>query len=616
MIACTIKKWAKDNIIQHTSTVWELSRTKDMTDIIETVTHTLPNPLNVFISQLEVPPNTSYYVRATRKFQTNPAADHSLSVLEVRDHTPYLNNLILPDFVKIDKPYIYINEEDFKDNDAIDFEVSTSKFRSKEDGHSSTHWIVTTQDNEILFSSLYDKFNKTSIRIAKSQDILNRTQIKIIAIHVGTNGIESEPGVNTIINNDFSFDLNGMRHDVLPYSDLELTISPKSSRQSIQSVYLTRQDLNQTSPQGINITPNINSNVITVPGQELSYNSKYYLDIYCYTKYGEYTSRRFPITVRGSKFEDSIIDYTYEQKVEVMNNNLVDLNIPNGFTSYELVNGNLLLPLKGSNKLSIFKIKPSSTVNGTKVNIDFGPNNQGYGVRNDIALSSTIVDNILIRFVNNELLLIDNYNTNNKPTFLVYQYDRVTDRFTFFQECERPNEVICMGNTNNIIQINDDEFWYLVPLDNKIMSYKISTNSVKEIKDLNSQAFNKASFYYNRILNRIFLFDNNLNGYILDRESLELKETSTIPFVEWTSNVIKPIELRNGDYLFFNIETPNSNNSIAYYNSKTNKFKKIENNLLANSNFAGTITTLYNDILALSYVGNQTNKVYTNRRVY
>lgn len=615
MIACTIKKWAKDNIIQHTSTVWELSRNKDMTDIIETVTHTLPSPLNVYISQLEVPVGTTYYVRATRKFQTNPAADHSLAVLEVRDHAPFLNNLILPDFIKIDKPYVYINEEDFKDNDTIDFEVRTSKFRSKEDGHSSTHWIITSQDNEILFSSLYDKFNKTSIRITKSQDILNRTSIKIIAIHVGTNGVESEPGINAVVNNDFTFDLNGVRHDVLPYNDLELTISPSSSRQSIQSVYLTRQDHGQLAPQGINITPNLNTSVITVPGTELSYNDKYYLDIYCYTKYGEYVSRRFPITVRGSKFEDNIIDYTYEQKIETMSDNLT-ANLVNSFTTHELVNGTVLLPLKGTDRLSIFKVKSYSNVNGTKVDIDFGVNNQGYGIRPDIQLPSMVGDNIMVKFLNNEMLLIDCHNANNKPIFMQYIYDPVRDIFTNIgKNCERPNEIIPLGNTNNIIQVADDELWYLPPLDTKLMSYNLTTNSVKEIKDFGSQVYNKATLFYNRILKRIFVIDNNLNIYILDKETLELKETSTIPYVEWTANNIKPLELRNGDYLFFNIENPTSNNSIAYYNSKTNKFNKIDNTLLPGSSFTGTISTLYNDIICLTGT-NGINKQFTSRRIY
>ena len=616
MIACTIKKWAKNNIIQHTSTVWELSRNKDMTDIIESVTSNLPDALNVYVSNVEIPPNTSYYVRATRKFNSNPTANHSLNILEVRDHKTYLNNLILPDSIKIDKPYLYINEEDFKDNGMIDFEIRTSKFRSKEDGHSSTHWIITSQDNEILFSSLYDKFNKTSIRISKSQDILNRTQIKVIAIHVGTNGVESEPGVNNIINNDFSFDLNGVRNDLLPYTDALLTISPASARSSIQSVYLTNQGFNPLEPQGINITPDKNSNVITVPGQELTYGSQYYLDIYCYSLYGEYTSRRFPLSVRKSNFENSLVDHTFDKKVEVMDNNILGLNLPNGFTTHELVNGNVLLPIKGNNKLSIFKVKTSSTVQGTKVDMDFGINGQGYGLRNDIGLSSTISDNILVKFVNNELLLIDNYNQNNKPTFLVYRYDVVTDTFTYLQECERPSELICMGNTNSIVQIDDDEFLYLAPLSDKIYSYKISTNVVKEIKALNNQNFNKGGLYYNRILKKIFLFDSKGNGYFLDKDTLDLVESSTLPFKDWSDNVIKPLELRNGDYLFYNIENALSTTAIAYYDSRNNKFSKLDTHLLPGSNFGGTVSTLYQDVITLSYITAGVDRIYTTRRVF
>lgn len=618
MIVYTIKKFTQNDTIQLTSTVWELSRNKEFTDIIETKTLTPPNNLEVYISNIEVPPNTKYYLRVTRKFANNPQADHSLPIKEVQDYKAYLNNLILPDNINIDTPVIYINEEDFKDNDMIDFEIKTSMFRSKEDGHSSTHWIITTQDGDILFSSLYDKLNKTSIRITKSQDILNRTKIKIYAIHVGTNGMESKPGIATLVNNEFAFDINGVRTNLLPYTDATFTISPSGGRNSIISVYLIDQASTGSDIKGINITPSKDSNEIVIPGQLLNnYGSKYYLDIYCYSIYGEYLVRRYPVTVRESTEQTTITDYTYNLKIDTMDNNLSNLNIPTGFTTHELINGNVLLPKRGSTKLTKFKIKTSSTVDGTKVQLDLGTDGNGYGERDDIALSSNTVDNILIKFLNNKLLLIDNYNSSNKPTFLLYTYNEVTDRFTFLQQLERPNETICLGNSNSIIHINNDELWYMAILTSKLMSYNIKTNTVKELLDLGDANFQKACMFFNRRLNRLFLYDGNCNGNILDTETLSLVETSNFQFEDWKNNLIKPVELSNGDYLMFNTN-PNTATPVAYYYSTEHKLKAIPTTVSANSVFTGSINTLYNNVVFLTHVNNQgtVDRTYTSRRFY
>ena len=107
MIIASIRQWSKSDVVEHTSTEWKLARDKKITDIVETKT-TTGNDLNLYISAIEIPTNTTYYLQATRHFASTPQADHTLSVKEVRDTKTALNNLILPDYIKIEKPYVYI----------------------------------------------------------------------------------------------------------------------------------------------------------------------------------------------------------------------------------------------------------------------------------------------------------------------------------------------------------------------------------------------------------------------------------------------------------------------------------------------------------------------------
>ena len=612
MIIASIRQWSKSDVVEHTSTEWKLARDKKITDIVETKT-TTGNDLNLYISTIEIPTNTTYYLQATRHFASTPQADHTLSVKEVRDTKTALNNLILPDYIKIDKPYVYINEADFLNNDSIDFEVKTSKFRSKQDGHSSTHWIVTTPDNTILFTSLYDKFNKTSIRLNKSQDILNRTQVKIIVIHVGTNGVESEPGIANLVNNEFAFDLNGVRTNLLPYTDAKLTISPFDARSAIVKCYLNNQNTQAEQSNSIDVTPDTSSSTITIPGQELTYGGKFYLDIFCYNAYGEYLTRRFPVTVREHNISNNLIDYNFNKKIEQQDTNLTLDTLPIGFSVSELINGNVLLPSSGGSNavLTKYKIKTSSSIAGTKVSLDLGAGNSGYGNRSDLALPGSVINNVYIKFLNSSLLLIDAYDNNNKPTFRVYRYDMVTDTFTFLQDCVRNDESNPMGSTNQIFQISEDVLWYIPVSMNVIKSYTISTNKVAIVKDLQTAAFTNATLFYNRILNRIFVYDIYGNGNILDTTTLELTSTVNFPFDDWkNAPIFKTLELKNGDYLFLNTKQANSTNSLAYYDSKNNKFRTLPNELPESSNFAGTISTSYNDVLILSYqtdTGNSRN---------
>lgn len=614
MITCYIKPWAAETNIVHTSTLWKLYEDEAMTKLLEEKRLSRPNQLEVFTSDVVVPKGKIYYVTATREFADSPTTNHTIGPKPILNLDKQYNNLILTDNIKIEQPMLYINEDEFKDPDSIDFEVRTSAFRCLQDGHTSTHWYILSGDGSVLFTSLYDKHNKTSIRISKTQDILNKTKLLIRAIHVGTNGYESKYGELSVVNNEFTFDLSGSLKELTPFSDATLSISPSTARANVASVYLTSL-LDATNP--INITPNANSSDIIIPGSYLSYGNKYYLDIYCYNKYGDYVNRRFYLTVREFGSSGVISEHEYKLKSETIFNNNQSINLPLGFTTEEMVSGDILIPSPNSTNLKVYKTKVGTTGTGSRVTIDFGVNGEGFGTRSDIGLSSNTTDNMLIKFITDELLLIDNYNTNNKPTFLLYRYDRVNNVFNFIQRKERTDETICMGYTNSIFMVDNETLWYKPSLSNVIKSYNITTNEVKEVMVLSDTSFNNGSMFYNRILNKIIVTNSNGKLYVINKDNLEMIETGIQPFSEWTDSILKFVELRNKDYLIYNIKNPSSDKSVVYYKSKENKFIDITKTISQNSTFSGVITSIYNEVFSITNLPNSDGgKIYTMIKVF
>ena len=616
MISCSINKWTNDDKIKHTSTVWVLARDPELKDVIDRQEYTDDKGKTTYRSSITVPVNSTYYIQAERKFAASPNANHKLPIRKVRNTETPINNLILPASIKIEQPFVYINETDFKDTDVPDFAVHTSEFRCTTGGHDSTHWIVMNASKEIIFKSLYDKFNKTSIRLDKSQDILNRTKVTIMAIHVSDNGVESEPGISYIANNQFSFDIEGERDNLLPYQDASLLISPASARNTIVSVYLNDQS-NLTGQDAYNITPAKGSNNIVIPGDMLTYGSKYFLDIYCYSTSGEYLQRRYPVTVRVNDINNSLINHSYFKRIEDQDV-IANLDFPNAYVTQEMVNGQILMPRAGVDKLYKYNLKTIATMTGSKLSLVLGDNNLGEGV-SGVGLLSSSTDNMYIKFLNDNILLIDMYNQDTFPEFMVYTYDPVLNTYTLLQTCVRKEEKLPIGYNNNVFQVSEDVIWYLPPgsptTPGIIYSYTISTNKVEKVVDLGSTLFNGGNFFKNRRLNKVFLYDVNGKGYILDQDTLKLSPSLDIAIEDWKVNPsLKNIELANGDYLFINIGNLTSETAIAYYDAKNNSFSTLKTTFPEKSSLSGVITTRYNDVLLISKV--DSTKSYTIKRFY
>lgn len=597
--------------IRHVENLWEFSKNNKFTEIIESVVTKGVN-IDTFRSNLFIPKGETYYLRVTRRF-TNPSLNHTLKEVECKAIENNTLGILTHNASYIERPTIFVDQLEFKNMDLIDFEIRSSEFRGVNTGHVYTHWIITALDDTILFQSLYDRYNKTSIRLTKSNDLMSRSSFKVHCIHVGNNGLESVRGTKVIQNNELGFDLKGSFRNVNAYENLEIFITPESGRQAILKAWFMSSSDSGDVDEKVDITPVEGADRITIPGHLLNYDKSYSLSLYCYNRAGEAVNMSWSITTKGSTDNDyqQNKEYAYSKSIRVFEENtLFGYTPPSGFMLEELPSGMILMPNKDLGKFVVFKTKELSTINGLQVDLDFGTKFGGLKVINDIALLGKNLDNTLVKVINRNLILIDTYNKLGQPTFMVYSYDPLAETFTLICTKVRSSEAVCLGYSNNIIKMSDNEFWYLPPLQSMILSYNIAKNSIDFVYDLKRTSFQTGTMFYNRVKGKIVLFNGSGGINVLDPETKELEQSKSVPFKDWNNATIKPIELGNGDYLLFNIRNTHSQNNIAYYESLTNIYTPISNSSNLDMH-TGTITTNSGHIFQIT--GNEAS-VLTNRK--
>lgn len=575
MIFSQIRPWGHPDISPQIATFWEISTNKEFTNIIETQT-TTGDSLYFLQSDITVPNLSTYYIRATRKF-TNPDSDITLDPRQVSNvDTIISNNIIHRDPVHVDKPFIYINTTEFKNPDFPDFEVKTSKFRCKQDGHVATNWIVTDLNNNIVYKSLYDQYDKILKRFDKTTELLNKTNLIFYVSHVSTNGMESEYAKYILVNDDFNFDIKGLFEDIPAYQDLDLFVEPlEALSKEISSIWIKKVNESGDVTRSIPITINPGSNKITIPGEELRYNSKFYLDVYAINRNQETSFKRYILKVQASGYSGTMTEHQYKkQLVDYDPTRYKNINIPNTFYTSELSNGNILLANKLTNRNpKIIKTIYRSTQDGPVIELDF----KDYGDQTDITLSSELVDNVLYKVLNNNILLIENSKVVNgqpKPSFKVYSYDSIKNVFSLQHECTREDESSPIAVQNSLTQISEDKIWFMPVGMGIIKEYNFITNDIKTILDLKDD-YNTGSMFYNRKVGKLILFNSKGNGFTVDVSNLNIVSSKDVPYKEWVGQRLKSVELPNGDVLIINQNDMTKTNSLVYYDSGENTYTEL-----------------------------------------
>lgn len=546
MLSISLKKWVPIGGIDHVKTDWELSIDSDFTQVVESKT-TEGLDKDLFHSEYNVPVGLVYYVRAKRYFN-NDTNTGWLETLEVTSNNDAYSRMMLRDSIEIEQPILYVDINEYK-NDSPTFKVKSSSYRANNEEHLYSHWVITDFQDNLLFSKLYDSENLLSIDIQKNINIENRHNLKIMCVHVSSEGIESKPGIYLLNLEEYNFEIITDTSNVSPLLDLEVKISAIDNS---RPMLIDRLELINVSTSEVVLNPILVSNKFTIPWYILKIGSV--LDIYIYGRdirgaYNKYVKR---LVVSKYMKDNFMPDIKYSKVFTPYEENL-ELLVPNFVTSEFIVNDNFLTPLKGSDKVHLIS------------NVKNKLTNTGLIAKGMSLLNTNNTYTYLKRF-NGYMVLVDTFDTYGKPMFMVYKYNVHSDDFTLIHSVIRYDEVMPLGKTNSILQITPEKFVYIPVGGNKLMEYDIVDNTITELGVVPLANFSNG--FMIRISSDKIMISGG-DGYKTTLYSIidnKFEDFISLDNRDFMGTEVKSYELINRDTIILNTTSPDVITKALYFN--------------------------------------------------
>lgn len=546
MLSISLKKWVSFGGIDHVKTDWELSIDPDFTQVVESKTTEDLNK-DLFHSEYNVPVGLVYYVRAKRYFNNNTNTGW-LDTLEITSNNDEYSRMMLRDSIEIEQPILYVDIDEYK-NDSPTFKVKSSSYRANNEEHLYSHWVITDFQDNLLFSKLYDSENLLSIDIQKNINIENRHNLKIMCVHVSSEGIESKPGIYLLNLEEYNFEIITDTSNVSPLLDLEVVVTAIDNN---RPMLIDRLELINVSTSEVVLNPILVSNKFTIPWYILKIGSV--LDIYIYGRdirgvYNKYVKRLVVSKYMKDNFMPDIkynkVFTPYEEKLELL--------VPNFVTSEFIVNDNFLTPLKGSDKVHLISnVKNKLTNTGL--------------IANGMSLLNTNNTYTYLKRFNGYMVLVDTFETYGKPMFMVYKYNVHSDDFTLIHSVIRHDESLPLGKTNSILQITPEKFVYIPVGGNKLMEYDIVDNTITELGNI--PLVNFSNGFMVRISSDKIMISGG-DGYKTTLYSIidnKFEDFISLDNRDFMGTEVKSYELINRDTIILNITTPDVIDKALYFN--------------------------------------------------
>ena len=553
-LVINITKWPENSPLEHIGTEILI---KDENDVLMFPKETITT--NIWVKEIDMPVGVTYYVteRKIFKLKNVPLNKQELTfdsvVHTITNNDTEISNMLLSENVVIEKPMVLLKLMDIETAGET-ITINSSKFRGKGDGHTHTHWIIKA-DNEIKFKSIKDTVNKTSITI--NRDLIKdfNNDLEIYCIHC-SNFVESEMGGYILTKDSLNFKVTSNLINV-PINDYNLTISKinTSKIMNLKNVYIKQGDNTVLSFDISSDNTNVN---LTIPKRLIEPNSTLIIEAYGYDSNSKLDKKIYKLIPYNLGYEDNINkDYVYNK---TFTNKIYNTIVPSGLVT-DTLNGEFIIPVSNG-----FRSRKLDATNGI-VNVNTIPGLNHLGVITDM----------LIRVNNDGTILIDCLDNQNRPTFLVYRYSALNNINSYVLEniLTRTDETKTTALNNSIEQISNDEFIYNVTGTNKLKLYNKATNKTKELKsyeDTKATSVTILKMDDNQLLcigngelrNKIYLVKENkyIDGIIMVQNGYYL-------------NMIKKIDLINGDKLLIPNITGVNNNKVAYFDITEYKFTEL-----------------------------------------
>lgn len=533
MIIVKIRKYVQVEGFEHISTTWKVASDKSMQNVIEVVERS--DMVELFYSDIVVPDGVTYYVQATRHFNASNM-DYSIEPIPVVNNDQAYNNLLFQEDSYIETPYVSINRDELMNNDQATLTFKTSKFRSTYDKHKATHFLILDHNDKIIFSKMYETENLTALDIPNSYEYRNKTKITFIAIHVGISGMESMPGRKVIyFNRDVNWEFDKNMSRVEPNVDFTVGFIP------VDNTTIDIRQVELLHPKTGDIVLRFDQypiTSITIPWDLLPEDVVYNIKVtYIYNGQRVSTIRQ----LKTANYNNMIIPdekFIYQNKITPKT--LSSFYIPNNIHAEMMYNGNWLLP-SNHKKLTLYRWdKVKQKLIKTK--------NEAKGIN----LPSSKISDMSIRVLSRAIILIDCYNEENQPTFLLYRYNLKTDDFTLLSSVTREDEKVCTGGSNAVVQTDIKTIYYIPYGTSKLRRYNIDKKTVEDVAvDIPLKNLTKAILIRGRA-NRLFISNGeDYQACVYNTHTGNLVTGYQFGPVTFLNKPLKVVQLINGNSLIF-----------------------------------------------------------------
>lgn len=599
MIIVKIRKWKVINNLEHTSTTWEIATDENFENIVET--HEESDMLELLFSTIEVPKDTSYWVRAKRHFNSS-GVDYWLNPVKVTNMEESYGNMLMQKDSKIQQPYIYITtKEILSPNKTIT--IKASKFYSNVDQHQSTSWFVFDGRDTLLWSSINDKVNLESIVAPNLPIYKSKSRLKFVVIYKGITGVESKAGVLTINNaGKVNYEIESVLNNIRPLEDLVIRFKPIIETQplGITNLYLTDYSNADSIVKELVIESN---NTVTLPWYYFKEGSKYNLKIVANVS-GVLITQNKVITVEYT-LDFNVKDPNYVYKDEIIKSVAYDVLVPEGIYIEALVGDVILIPSVKHNKVIVHGYNEEQILTSTKVFAD------------GINLISNNIEGYMVKPFSRTRLLIDQLDNDGKPHFMIYDYDPTTIKFTLKHNIKRDSETGSMGKTGAIVQVSNSEVIYNPIGTNEIKKLNVLTGEITNYDDIPLGVITKGILIRCKD-NRVFVGNGtDYQAVIFNSTNGDYTTGYSFGPSNFINKTVLTVPMLNGNTLIVCNELGGRNpvTNFSILDLQTSSFK--HGNILLDKTFESVISLSNGYILFTNKVSNEDGTVLkTAFRIY
>lgn len=573
MLVTSITPWETLNGVEQIATTWKVANDEEMTNIIYENTNSNRNTMYVLFAFITIPKDQTVWVQALRHFNDGNI-DYAMDPIPMSNIEDDISAMLQQPDIFIDTPMISVNEAELKDMSLGYFTVKTSRYRGNYSAHLFTTWIIKDEEDNVLWTSIRDEVNLREIKVNKDISLMGKNKLIIYAIHGTNNSIESKPGRAYIILGKLNFKIISDLNNVLSQTNYTLRIERLDNT---EPSYITRIALRNLTETETIWETSIEEEIeeVVIPWYALGNNSKYVVAITATNSIGMFVEYKKLLETRIDKLVDitNIYNECNFNLRKIENNNVM---IGNTFNTIELLDRSILVP--NGNELKRYHYDYNTSVLTASSN-----------VANGVILPSINNENMFIKYLENNYMLVDALNEDGKPTFQVYYHNLSNNTFSLLQTVVRDHEIEPIGITNAIVQISPYVFIYLPFNGTSLYKYDIRKSSIEKLSNIPLTNKEEDDDSDNSSLPRYGLLikiNNNrllvLSGDTFLTQVYNVKgnyfvEGITVSPGSFIGRPLRTVQLLNGSTLIYKTKYREDDNEISmlYFNYVTSRIERL-----------------------------------------